>query len=312
MANNESIFVIVEGKKNDRWYFDRLLRVEDDLAELGILTYTVASLTRNVTSPTGQQGKSGVLDLFRTLRASQQLRAQNSTGTKTMVFCVDADHDRFTGRMMRSDHLVYTRLPDVEAQILEDAELRDIVSIVASLPPDDAKAVVDSLGDWASNLVAGRLEWMILCCTAETIGASNSPCAGTPHPQWKSDPMSPVPPAKVLELRQQLNTEFHSDLALLARHVNRARTKFDKVVNSGDPLKALKGKWALKYLKRALENEVEQLIGETTTIPEDSILSVAKAQATFDTEWHESVQDQVRRTLTVHQTPTAVSAASAS
>ncbi len=238
MANSESVFVVTEGKTNDRWYFDRLLREDDDLASAGILTYTVESLTRNVTSPDVQQGKSAVLGLFRKLRSTQQLRARNSTGVKTMIFCVDADHDRFTGRMMRSDHLVYTLLPDVEAHILDDAKLKDVVAIVASLPPSDAKSVVDALGDWATTLAAGQLEWMILCCAAETIGASNCPCAGTPHSNWKSDPKAPASLAKVNELRQRLQTEFSSSPDLLSRHESRARTKFNRSVNSGDALKA--------------------------------------------------------------------------
>ncbi len=301
MGHAESVFVVTEGKRTDRWFYDRILRQDESLATKGILIYTVASLTRDFENGPAREGKVGVLNLFRALRRSRQLRQENSSGVKSMVFCVDADHDRFTRRMLRSDHLVYTKLPDVEAHILDSVDLAEVFAVAASVPQYDARQIHSALGDWRVEFARGRLDWMILCCVAETSGASNCPRAGTPPARSTSDPLLPASPEAVEELRQRLERLFDDDLDKFRRHEVRARAKFERAVSSGNAAMTLKGKWCLKFLRARLADELEKILGETVAISEDSVLTAAKAQARFEDRWCTEVQKRVGRTLALGQ-----------
>ena len=297
MGHAESLFVITEGKRTDRWFYDRLIRHDDNLARSGFLVYTIASITRDFNQNSSRpQGKRGVLDLFKELRSSGQLQQRNSSGIKSMVFCVDADHDRFTRRMLRSDHLVYTSLPDVEAHVIDSTDLAESFAIAASIPQSEARQIVTVLGDWQGQFALARLEWMILCCAAETSGSANCPRAGTP-PAKSRNPLSPASITEVEDLRRRLEDEFAANSEVFQRNLARARARFEKAVSSGNAARTLKGKWCLKFLRARLEDEVEKIIGETIAISEEAVLSAAKAQASFAGPWHVGVREQITRTL---------------
>jgi hypothetical protein len=296
MGHSESVFIVTEGKRTDRWFYDKLAREDSALADKGILVYTVASITRDVKG--GGEGKDAVLRLFKKLRSSGQLRQENSSGVKSMIFCVDADHDRFTRKMLRSDHLIYTQLPDAEAHILNSCDLTSVVGYAASLPLVEANQVVKALGDWQSQFARGRLDWMALCCAAAMTGIENSPRPGTPPTKCHSGPYFPAREDAVNALRASLEAACGTD-KIEAFHANErlALTRFRTAIESGRAERTLKGKWCLRFLKVAIEDEAGSVSGETVTTAEDSILSSAKATANFVSQWCVEARARIMRTL---------------
>lgn len=296
MGHSESIFVVTEGKNTDRWFYDRLLREDDALAGLGIVTFTVSSISGGVDG--GGEGKDAVLRLFRKLRSTGQLRQTNSSGPKSMIFCVDSDHDRLAGGMLRSNHLVYTMLPDVEAHVIDSCELVDVVSHVTSLPFSEAKEVIASLGDWQSDFARGRLDWMVLCCTAHMLGIRNAPRPGTPPTKCDKGPLAAAKQQVVDDLRRMISSKAAAESLDDPRLCEeRVRRRFETALEKGQAAMLLKGKWIVKFLKFAIEDEAGKVAGEVFVLTEQAILSAARAGARFNSKWCSETRERVAKTL---------------
>ena len=106
-------------------------------------------------------------------------------------------------RGLKSAHLLYTRLPDVEAHILEECNLAEVVANVASLTQEDARQTVAAFGPWQRTLALGWRDWIILCCTGSMLDLQNCPSPGTP-PTKTLGKSGPVNPAALSDLRVSL------------------------------------------------------------------------------------------------------------
>jgi hypothetical protein len=289
MAHQDSIFIITEGKKSDRWLYDGTLSRSAKIGAVGVRFYPIESI-----APGGAAGKEAVLKVFGRLRTAKKLTTQNSTGKKLSIFCVDADHDHITARKLRSPHLIYTKLPDAEAHILEECDLLEVVANVASMPKSEARQTLAAFGSWQEDLARGWREWMILCCTGKILGLRNCPAPGTP-PKRTIGRMGPVRADAISDLRASINAQLTTPdlIRLWTIHEKRVTQRVDRIMARGEYHFLLKGKWCLKQLKNLTESHGPVVTGHDLTLSEDSFLSAAKAHCTFATEWHQAVRSKV-------------------
>lgn len=145
MTKTASLLVIVEGTETDRWYYDQLCQRTLRAKHRRWLIWPVDQLTRNLGAGE-QRGKSAVIELFKHARKNGYLTTRSRTHKVSLLFCVDSDFDRIIGGRFRSPHLRYTRLPDVEADVLSQCILPDAVASLLSLPSEDAVALIGKIG----------------------------------------------------------------------------------------------------------------------------------------------------------------------
>lgn len=293
MGHTASIFVVTEGTATDRWFYDMLLQGDERLARLGVRVYTVESATRGL--PGSGSGKTAVLKLFQTLRSLKGLALTNSSGHKALVFCVDSDHDRILGRMFRSDHLIYTELPDVEAHVIQSCELTAVVSAVTSIPLAEAKQVMRNLSGWERRFAADWQEWFSLCCAGFSMSASNCPYPGTP-PSETVGRFGPPSEKSLNSLRKSISAQCKSSSALEAAEL-KYRSRVEESIRRGRAHRLLKGKWCLKYLAYVVPDAIKELGGGPVSMGSESLLAAAKMSAKFDSKWCTNVRSKVARTV---------------
>lgn len=176
MSNRARLFVIVEGKQTDKWFYDQVCRTSDKIRSAGYVVYPVEFATRGL----GESGgKARVMKLFDLLRKAGKL-GPIGRRRQSLMFCVDSDHDRLVGQVRRSAHLMYTRLPDVEAHVYDGASLLTYISRSHSATHVEARMIARELKDWREELAVAWRDWFELCLAAHYVGLDTPAPGGKP------------------------------------------------------------------------------------------------------------------------------------
>jgi hypothetical protein len=277
MGQGDQLFIIVEGNDSDRYYYDKMLNA----SKLRGFTHEFY-LSGSVRLPgrsAPASGKNAVLAIFREARRSKQLSLSTSGGTKHLIFCVDTDFDHLIGGRSRSTHLLYTRLPDVEAQLIDACVLADLIAVIASLPQAEAVQVSRYLSAWRKDLALAWRDWIVVCCAAKLAGASNCPTPGTAPSTLRTNFKGPHK-AEILALEKSIIRQCGPRDFQVAKR--KAEERVDLRLNNGRHTELLKGKWLIKYLKMLLEKYLLS-IGIKATFSYSGIAATVRAQGNLDT-----------------------------
>lgn len=246
MAKDASLLLIVEGRENDKWYYDQLATIGFSGLKKRWLVWDVDQFTRNW--PEGRRcGKSAVLALFDDARMKGHLRVSSRNSSCAALFCVDADLDRLVGGMKRSQHLYYTHLADSEAEVLSQCSMSRTVAALLSLPKADADALIANLGGFEKKLGTNLIPIVALHCAARMAKSRHVP----PLPN-AADLMTAQPPCssnaylddqrkKTLGATSLTVNEF----ALIEKDI---AARLSRLVSEGRVGYFIKGKWMLQHL----------------------------------------------------------------
>ncbi|MGY1874288.1 hypothetical protein [Nocardia gipuzkoensis] len=188
-------------------------------------------------------GKKKVLELFRQTRHSGGLQHKSRGHTAAVMFCVDSDHDRVTRSTLRSRHLTYTSLPDIEAHLFDDFDLIAAVCQAHSATDTHKTHIAEHFRKWREGISSAWREWFVLCLAAHYSGVRD-PSPGTP-PQTAANSCELVP-ARLSDVRDKIVKTV--GIAMYERNRVLAEERIDSLFKSKSGIQLLKGKWLAPQL----------------------------------------------------------------
>jgi hypothetical protein len=279
MSNRARLFVVVEGISTDKWFYEELCLSSHFLKAAGYEIYSVDSISDDDRLNAGG-GKSRVLELYRFASKRKSLTVSNKHQTNSIMFCVDADHDRIANSIIRSRHVTYTRLPDVEAHLIDCLDVVTFFRRSRSATIVEARGFEGQLGDWRETIANSWKGWFELCLTAHLCGIRN-PALGTP-PKLVKGALSECDADAITGLRSKIvdrvgEVEFDKQYA---RAVDRLSSVFGR--NKGYIL--LKGKWLISHLRRKV-NDFSTRNGLQSLGNDEAAWEAIKGAVSFSPQW---------------------------
>lgn len=297
MARSARLFLVMEGKSVDPWYYEELCQRDPVISASGVMLYRAQALGREIGERGLPGGKTGVLAIYDRLRDLGALHVKTKAGQRSVMFCLDADHDRILNRTRRSKHVTYTQLPDIEAQLLDSVDQSRLIAMTMSCTKSDAAVAHAHFGDWRLQYANLIRDWVVACHLGKELGIVGAPNPDTP-PSLKVSGASVRVDLKALNgINLGIANKAASKRALSEAQV-KVIDRIDSLFRSSRHLALLKGKWLASYLA--------VLLGEYSRTQEldnpggaAAILNCAKGIATFDGAWPRYWQNRARRLLEV-------------
>lgn len=247
MSQDAALFVVTEGIVVDPRFYEESCQNSPKVERAGFQLWRIESFSiAGVTAG----GKGAVLSLHDHLKKLNALSVKSRHGKRSILLCVDADADRLTKRTVKSAHVLYTRLPDAEAEVIASSDLRRAVGASMSLTDEQTTAAISYLGDFASTLATAWKDWLVIGCLRDMSTAAKGPCGGSP-PSIK-DPQQRykrIAPARVAQARNQIASSSPLTASQLSSIERKLLGEFTAMIAAGRSAEMLKGKWLTSYLR---------------------------------------------------------------
>ena len=274
MSARTKLFLVVEGTDTDPWFYGKLLAATSiPLDKFDV--YPVKSVSGGGADGPFE-GKSAVLNLYRIMRRAGDLILRSASGgAKALMFCVDSDHDRIAGKIIRSPHVSYTPLPDAEAEIFDRIDMGELATLLTSASGAAAATLIQSLGDPVAEIANRWREWFEVCLVADHA-QQGGPRRGSPS-SVHMDGFGPCDHARLTRVQQGLASRF-ADPADYQRAEAYAHSRLDPLYKNSQYRLLVKGKWIAKYLAWVLDAyAVANNLGRVSS--EGVVRSAAKGMA---------------------------------
>lgn len=164
------VFLIVEGRKTDRPFYERVLRELGGLEETEFALYLSEEISLETSSGQGKRHLLALLDFWEDMDVLTQ---ENSGGPRVIAIAVDRDRDRPADGSVRSKHIFYSLGADVEADILRHGDIIQSVADAFSITRSEAERILPSGGVFEC-LAFLWSEWIILGARGAACGSELS------------------------------------------------------------------------------------------------------------------------------------------
>lgn len=240
VMSSNALQIIVEGKNYDGGFYGKIAESSALIRKSGY------ELIRVDTVYLGG-GKSGVLQVFRELKAVGGLVQVSRNGPRIAVFAVDSDASGPTKKpSIINPHVSYTVGYDVESEIILNGSDVEALHCTLGISPAEARALAAALGSWHERAAADWREWIILCCLSARLGISAGAGFGR---HIKGVDLSRT--ADILKDMEAKSGITKSEFEEIERDV---RERVAKFYSRGHGSRLIKGKWLPHYLSVQVEN----------------------------------------------------------
>jgi hypothetical protein len=274
------IFVFVEGKINDPYFYGEICRTV--VGQSNRIRYTIRQATD---IPGGTGGKPALIAFFLYLKQNSAL-LDNFKGKKTgSLFFLDKEVDDLLRKQRRSEHIVYTQYYDVENHIFVEGDLAKAAAAAASM---DYQQIIAGLGDekkWRYQVAEKWKEWVKLCLFArkKDIGCectySNPSKVNNPLYEWL-DSTAYAQYLKVLENRSGLSSvQFKNAFKRVSKPV-------DDFYLVGEHDRIFKGKWYAGFLEAQIKTIAQNTPFNSKTLSNRLITAITMT-LDFQAPWAE-------------------------
>lgn len=233
-----AIFAFVEGRDGDCFFYDRLCAIVCEPVGLAYQVHQAVSL------PLGGGGKQSLLSFFRDLERRNGLLSDLGKKRTACIFFLDKDIDDLLGRLVVSDHVVYTPHYDVESHIFENGHLADCLASLAGLLPLQLAGVLRDPRAWMLGCVRAWRDWVAFCifCQRYELGVNG----------YGTTPTDPLNLDLVLTRSGMGENEFRKRLAAEESFV-------DSSIANGGCFALFKGKWYVRFAVKEAERAASGL-----------------------------------------------------
>lgn len=281
MSQDAALFLIVEGRDTDQWFYEKLAKKSPKLKKYGYQVWRIESIS---VAPSGQAtgGKQAILKFRDQLLANGGLTVSTRRGPRSVMFCLDSDHDRLARTAIRCRHVTYTQLPDAEAHVLDAADIGEALASAMSLSDQRKSELLASLGDMRGKLAEKWAEWFLVCALNGVLGARNGVRPGTPGSAVKPS-YAKISKRDVKSLKETIvvTSGISGSEAL---HIERElESEVRRLIASGEARQLIKGKWLAEYI--AFEANKYARKNHLRRVSADQIHSAARAIAVFRDPW---------------------------
>jgi hypothetical protein len=247
-VSQKQLFTFVEGKSSDRNFYGRLCA-----AVCKPLNASYEQVMANQLPGGGTGGKTVLIGFFKYLRRSHSLVTDLLGKRTAALFFLDKDIDDLLGKLLRSEHCIYTQHYHVENYLFRESNLVNAVGAAASLGPEMIEPAVGDPEAMLRNRAALWKDWVKLCVLAQKRRIRTQSNYGVTS-QINNPPNAPTDPAA---LNARL-AQMHAASGLTAIKFQRARRSTSRLVERlyerGEHDRVFKGKWYALILERDIRD----------------------------------------------------------
>jgi hypothetical protein len=237
--SRHDLFVFVEGG-TDRYFYGLLC----DHVIRDPLSYELVSADE---LPGGNPGKPGLLAAFRYLRSSHGL-ADSFQGKRTyVVFFLDKDIDDVLRVRLRSPHLHYTPMYELENHLFSAGDVCASAAATASLDPATLRRHIASADSWRLRVARSWQLWVVLCIVSRRFGTASAVNYGRGS-LINAPRFGPVDQARVEAQEVTIRTAAGCSAAEYAAMLDRVSRVVAKYYRRGDADRLFRGKWYGEFL----------------------------------------------------------------
>jgi hypothetical protein len=244
------VWAVVEGKNHDTPFYEGLLADGGGVAAVEFVRAEDIEV-----DGVAAGGKSHALKVFQALQGTGGLQQENKETKVDVLFFLDRDDDEYVGSLIEDDHIQYTHFADVEAEIVNQANLSAAISRAFSVSRTEAASHAPESP--ASDLASRWSEWIALRLASADCGWSDTRFAqpsGINVPRYGS-----VDVARTGPICKRVQDECPGwDEAL-----ERARGHVSSASEAGESARLVKGKWLPPFIVHL----VVQSFGRERSLP---------------------------------------------
>jgi hypothetical protein len=286
MSRTSSLFILVEGRVNDRPFYERLLAQMPSLTDHGFSVRVVEDLSLGGKS---SGGKPFALTLHDYFLSSNELSQSNSTGVRQIAFMLDRDYSDFEGEPVRGPHVILTKSADVETEILSVGKLRRSIESTYGLTRSQMRKVISKGTDPLDSLARHWESWITFRAISCACGVHNQARYGAIS-QVNENGFGPLDPAANASMRAALTSSASTEE--IAQKVAATESAVSQRVESGKGYELLKGRWVSKYVRYLVE---ERLRGEAISLDfsPELLVRVCLQSIKFQGDWTDYYRRQI-------------------
>ena len=154
--SNKRFFAYCEGREHDPYIYSQLISrvsvVSSDLYEL----YRIEEIS-------GTGGKNDLIEQYKYLKSRNAVLGSFKGKRICCVFFLDKDVDDLRRQLIRSEHVFYTGLYDLEGQVFHDCNLQRAVAIALSIDIQKVPSVYREAHSWIERKAVHWDKWVTLC-----------------------------------------------------------------------------------------------------------------------------------------------------
>jgi hypothetical protein len=197
-------------------------------------------------------GKSAVRSYFEFLRRKGSLTSHLGGKTSVIAFCLDKDLDDLTRQRIRSSHVIYTELFDVESYLFKFGNIRLASSIATSIDEETIGTAIGPVNEWLSHVTESWRDWVEICVFeitgCHTVTGNYGRFSSPIH-----DVGGSVSSSKLATCLTDLQMRTGLAPSEFQQRWDRNSRKVTKYYRKGLADKIFKGKWYLWFLLRDLK-----------------------------------------------------------
>jgi hypothetical protein len=232
---------------------------------------------------------------FEYLRDNHSLLDQSTPEPKLAMFYIDKDVDDLFGKLLISNHIVYTPFYSIENHLFHEGELISSIATAGSLDIELVHARIPEPKVWRTRVATHWRDWLALCLLARKLSLPH-PASYAMHGSRINVPADADADDRLLksclaEMHQRsglTKAVFDKKLAASYRLLKTifAQSRFDQV---------FKGKWYVIFALRELERESGGLFNRNGA--SDRLIGSLIATANFEGPWAEHFKQPLRSAL---------------
>lgn len=290
MSRQTSTFILVEGRNNDRPFYERLLKNIPAVSSSGFSVRVVEDLSIKGKCA---GGKPFALTLFAFLDSSGLLNQSNSEGNRRIGFMLDKDYDEFEGTIPNSSHVILTESADVEAEILRVGKIRRAIASTYGITRSQAIKVAPKGMHPIDVLAQHWAPWIILRAMSCQCGA-HTPAKYGAVSKIHEEGFGPLDSSAEAALRATVRAHAlaHGVIASVDEAENDASSRI--AAHRGHEL--VKGKWLTKYIRYLVESKLENHVVSYDVQP-DVLTKVCLESVDFSAGWTAYYRTRVEKMM---------------
>jgi hypothetical protein len=150
------VFAYCEGNVHDPYLYSELMQKAQTSGERYFQLYRIEEIV-------GTGGKSALVKLFKYMRRKKLLLSNYKSKPYCHIFFLDKDADDVRRIHLRSSHIFYTELYDLEAHIYRDSDLVRAIAVGLSIDLDVVPPAYHEPAGWIEAKAVHWRKWLVLC-----------------------------------------------------------------------------------------------------------------------------------------------------
>src|SRR5258708_1903285 len=161
--SDTSVFIFVEGKKTDPYFYSKLATA---CAQMRALKFEIVKAS----TLDGSGGKSALIRYYQYLMANDSLMSRLQQKKTVAIFFLDKDIDDVTNKILYSNHVIYSEHHSVENYLFLEGSLCDSIAASCNFEPGRVETFMQNQRQWLREKAERWTDWISFCIYSHKFG----------------------------------------------------------------------------------------------------------------------------------------------